>query len=114
MNENLGKAMAVWRGGADIDDALAVAFSVSQRCAFALASGRVDLLPEPYGTPGRAWLRLDDSQRGAVREWNARGATEAEWLAHEAALEGIANHGSALPSRLEPRRPEGSVPGGPR
>ena len=97
MNENLSRTMAVWCAGGDISEALAVAFSTSQRCAFALASGRLDLLPEPYDTPGRAWLRLSSDQRDAVRQWNAAGADDAELLAPAALQEGLANHGGPLP-----------------
>ena len=97
MSENLAKAMTAWRAGSGVDAALKIAFSTSQRCAFGIAAARSDVLPEPYDTPGRAWLRLCDEQREAVRKWNVSGAEDAERLAPGAFAEGVANHGGPLP-----------------
>ena len=97
MSEHLDEAMKVWQAGLDPHQAIAGA-STSQRCAFAIASGVGSLLPKPYDSPGRAWLRLDDGQRNAVHRWNPTGASYAERTAHKALAEGVGNHGSALPS----------------
>ena len=97
MNENLENAMMTLRRGVPAEQIRSV-FSTSQRCAFGLAAGLTHLLPQPFETPGRAWLRLNDNQREAVRRWNPSMASQARSAAYKEHLNGFSNHGSRLPA----------------
>lgn len=83
------------KNGKSVDAALSTG-STSEVCALAIIYGRNDLLPRGWPTPGDAWQRLDDRQRGLVRRHAPRRAAAAE---RAAAREATKGDGSRKPGR---------------
>ena len=88
-------ARMVHDGAMSLSDGWDLYPSCSQKCLLALAVGDPEAVGGLYGSPGGAWLRLDERQRDILREF-----LPSEWLqgyvvAAQQCKE-IANHGGPL------------------